>query len=252
MKKQLKTHFPTVGQNRPGQKAKRKLTYKDYEEGTRWTLNESQNEKGSYTINILGKKFIVLPKVFSPKYFNDTGPFSEHLPVKEGDEVLEIGPGTGVISIMAAYKGAKRVVAIDINPHAVENTKVNVIQHKMEGIIDMRLGDVYVPLRGGEKFDIIFWNTPFGLADENTKLSDLDRAVLDPGYKGTERFIKEAKDYLKGNGKIYIGFSSTMGRLNLLEKFVRDAGFTLRTIYEVESEEVYPVKFEIFEATPVW
>jgi len=57
---------------------------------------------------------------------NDTELFANNLPVVDGEEMLEIGPGTGVISITAAYKGAKKVVAIDINPDAVRNTQANI------------------------------------------------------------------------------------------------------------------------------
>ncbi len=64
--------------------------------------------------------------IFFPKYFNDTEIFAQNLPVKKNDEMLEIGSGTGVISIFAGIKGAKRVLAIDINPDALKNTEENI------------------------------------------------------------------------------------------------------------------------------
>ena len=83
---------------------------------------------------------------------------------------------------------------------------------------------------------------------ENENISDLEKAVYDPGYKATERFIKEAKEHLKKDGRILIGFSTTLGRLDLLQKFSEEAGLTLDLLYEAESEETHPVKFELFEA----
>ena len=82
-------------------------------------------------------------------------------------------------------------------------------------------------------------------------LSDLEKSVYDPHYGQTERFIKEAGEHLKEGGRLLIGFSTTLGRINFLEQFAKDAGFKLQRIYEAESEEVYPVKFEIFEAVPL-
>lgn len=223
------------------------LEYKDYIEGTRKILKDSKNEKRTYVVSVLEKQYIVHPNVFSPKYFNDTEFFAENVPVQKDEEMLEIGPGTGIISIAAIDKGAKRVLAIDINPDAVKNTQENIERHGLQDKMEVRQGNVYSALTPEEKFDTIFWNTPFGLvADE--EIPDLEKSVYDPGYKSTEKFIKEAKVHLKQNGRLLIGFSSTLGRLDLIKKFTEEAGFDLRLIYEVESEEVHPVKFEIFEA----
>ena len=55
---------------------------------------------------------------------------------------------------------------------------------------------------------------------------------------------------MKEGGRILIGFSTTLGKFDLLKKFADEAGFDLGLIYEVESKEVHPVKFEIYEAKP--
>ncbi len=231
----------------PEDKEQKALTYQDYLTGTGEILELSQKEIGPYSITLLGRDFTVLPNVFSPKYFNDSELFAENLPVKDGEEMLEIGPGTGVVSITAALKGAGKVVAIDINPDAVKNTEINIEKHGLEEKVEVRLGDIYEALKAGEKFDSIFWNVPFGFVEEK-ELPDLEKAVYDPGYKSTERFIKEAEKHLKENGRILIGFSTTLGRPDLLQKFIDEAGMEMKLIFEAESEEVHPVKFEIFEA----
>ena len=226
---------------------KNQTSYNKYTAGTGQILKKSQQEKKRYTVKVLNREFIVLPNVFSPKYFNDTELFAKNLPVATGEEMLEIGSGTGAISITAAYRGAKKVLAIDINPDAVKNTQENIQKHKLEDKIEVRRGDLYEALKRGEKFDSIFWNTPFALVDEG-KISDLEKAVYDPGYKSTRKFIFEAKKHLKKNGRLLIGFSTTLGKLKKIKEFCREAKFDLKLIYEAKSEEVYPVKFEIFEA----
>ena len=112
---------------------------------------------------------------------------------------------------------------------------------------EVRQGYLFTPLKQGEKFDAIFWNTPFGFV-ENQDISDLEKAVYDPGYRSTENFMREARAHLKEGGRILIGFSTTLGRFDLLQKFAKDAGLSLKMIYETESEETHPVKFEIFSA----
>ncbi len=225
----------------------RDAPYNEYLKGSQQILDESKGEKEPYRVTLGKQKFIVLPNVFSPKYFKETELFAEQLPVKEGEHLLEIGPGTGALSVTAALKGAGRVVAIDINPDAVRNTKANIDLHHLQERVEVRQGDVYDALQVGEKFDTIFWNTPFGLVDV-AEVPDLEKAIFDPGYRSTERFIREAKQHLKNNGRLLIGFSSTLGRMDLLKKFCNESGFNLKLLYEADSEEVRPVKFEIFEA----
>ena len=227
-----------------------KPTYRDYIEGTKKILEQSKGETEPYKVTVLGREFTVYPNVFSPKYFHDTELFAENFPVRENEEMLEIGPGTGAISITAIYKGAKKVVAIDINPDAVKNTQTNIELHNMVGKVEVRQGNIFEPLKPDEKFDTIFWNTPFGFV-EAENVPNLEKAVYDPGYKSTEKFIKEAKEHLKKGGRILIGFSTTLGRLDLLQRFVDEANLSLKLLYEVESEEVHPVKFEIFEALSI-
>lgn len=49
--------------------------------------------------------------------------------------VLDIGSGTGVLSILAKKLGAKNVVAIDIDPNATENCKENIEINQVNQII---------------------------------------------------------------------------------------------------------------------
>ena len=221
-------------------------TYDEYLKGTKTVLEESKKQTEPYTVSVAGEEFIVLPNVFSPKYFYDTELFATNLPINRVTRMLEIGPGTGAISVIAIKRGVKYVLAIDINPDAVKNTQMNIEKHCLQEKMEVRHGNLYDSLKEDEKFDVIFWNTPFGLVDYD--VSDLEKAVYDPGYKSTERFIKEAPLHLKTGGKLLIGFSSTLGKLDLLEQYAKDTGFVTSVVYETKSTETHPVKFEILEA----
>ena len=219
---------------------------KKYLEGTAGILRKSQKEKKKYYTKILGKRFVVYPNVFSPKYFKDTEFFAKEIPIKKGEEFLEIGCGTGIISIFVALKGASKILAVDINSNAVKNAKENAKLHKVEKKLKVLYGDLFQPIRKGAKFNSIFWNTPFGYVKR--KVSMLERAVFDPGYKATKRFITESKKYLKKDGRLLIGFSSTLGHLNLLKKLLKREGYKMKLIKEKKSKEKYPVKFQLYEA----
>lgn len=223
-------------------------TYSDYLRGTAEILEKSQSEVCRHEVEILGQQFVIFPNVFSPKYFLDTAFFARDLPIREGERFLEIGSGSGVTAIFAVYKGAGHVTAIDINPDAVANTNENVVLHEMQEKITVLHGDLYDPLSESDVFDTIYWNTPFGFVDAERKLSLLEKAVYDPGYVSTKRFIFEAQNYLSSEGRLLIGFSETLGRFDILQKMLEEAGFFTRLVSRIESEEVYPVSFEIYEA----
>jgi len=218
---------------------------KKYLDGTQKILDESQKESAPYWVEILNKKFIVFPNVFSPKYFFDTEFFAKKISVKQDEEFLEIGPGSGVISVFMALKGAK-VTAVDINPDAVKNTQENAKAHKMEQRVSVYEGNLYSPV-GDKRFDTIFWNTPFGYT-ENENITTIEKAVFDPGYKSTKTFIGEAKNHLKEGGRLLIGFSSTLGHIEKLKELVKNNGFSFKTLAIIESVETHPVKFELFES----
>ena len=219
-----------------------------YLAGTRRVLGRSQQEQFPYFTTVCGKEFIVYPNVFSPKYFLDTEFFAEHVNVKEGEDFLEIGPGTGVISVLTALRGARSVTCVDINPSAVANTEANAQLHGVVKNIRVYRGDVFSPLKPNQTFDVILWNTPFGYINNKT-LSILERSVFDPTYRSTKKFINGAKRHLKKNGRLLIGFSTTLGNISLLKNLLRTNGFKTKLLAETKSIEIYPVKFQLYQAT---
>jgi len=93
----------------------------------------------------------------------------------QGKTVLDMGCGTGILAIVAALKGAERVVAIDNYIYAYENTIENAQRNNVPSII-VHYGDA--ELLGSETFDIIIANIT-----RNVLLQDMDTYVdvLNPG-----------------------------------------------------------------------
>ena len=73
----------------------------------------------------------------------------------DGKYVLDMGSGTGVLSILAEKCGAKEILAIDIESWSVENCEENTKRNKCSKIIS-RLGDI-IDIKG-KKFDVIIAN----------------------------------------------------------------------------------------------
>lgn len=225
-----------------------RLSYNDYLQGTQELIDKNAQDKQMYEIEILNRKFLVYPDVFSPKYFLDTAFFAENLPIVKWEDFLEIWPWTWVTVIFALRRWVKRVTAIDINENAVKNTIENLKKYWLEEYATVLHWNVYEPLWEWHMFDTIYWNTPFWYIKQEEQISLLEKAVYDPWYVSTKKFISEAKKYLKPNGRLLIWFSSTLGRFDLIQETLNQNWFSVELFASIESLETHPVNFEIFVA----
>jgi release factor glutamine methyltransferase len=212
-------------------------------------LQQSQREDFPYEFEVRGRPFVVFANVFSPKHLPGAETFSRMLPFAPGMDFLEIGPGTGVVSVFAALEGA-RVVAVDINPDAVANTRANAEKHGVADRLEAREGDVFGPLRPDERFDLVFWNFPFGYVEPGMELTLLQRSTLDPGYEATRRYVREGPRWLKPGGRLTLGFSETIGRLELVEEIAAAEGMTARVTRRAPPQPPLPMSFELIELAP--
>ena len=222
----------------------------DQNTASRKVLADSQKVRFPYTMKTSGLKIVVHEKVFSPKHFRGWEIFNRNLPSTHGENVLEIGTGTGVTALFLAKNGAKSVVAVDINPHAVKNAKENAKLNHLTNV-DVRRSDIYSAIKKGETFNTIYWNTPFMHMPAGYKhRSVLERGLFDPGYKITERFLKEGRKLLAPKGRILFG-TADFGDVPLLKKLAGKYGYRIRLIAKESSLEINPVVFELYELKPV-
>ena len=78
----------------------------------------------------------------------------------EGQTVLDMGCGTGVLAILASMRGAKHIVAIDNDQWAYENSVENVKNNSISNI-DVQHGDA--ALLDDDRFETIIANINLGI-----------------------------------------------------------------------------------------
>jgi release factor glutamine methyltransferase len=165
-------------------------------------------------------KYNTCDEVYPPA--EDTFLLVDNLEISETDEILEIGTGTGIISITASLK-AKNVTSTDINPNAINCCKKNIELNKRNNITVLE-SDLFENIN--KKYDLILFNTPYLPVTEDEE-NDIYSKAWDGGVDGRkviDKFIKEVPDYLKENGKIQIIQSSLSNNEKTLEYF-NDVGF---------------------------
>jgi len=106
---------------------------------------------------------VVKPGVFYPGFFNSTRILLDYVNGLElnGKLFLEPGAGCGIISVLAARKGAI-VTATDINPAAIQNILENAMLNNVDFTIIQSDLLTNVPL---VKFDYVVINPPYYAKD---------------------------------------------------------------------------------------
>ena len=81
----------------------------------------------------------------------------EHL-VEPGMAVLDLGTGSGILSITAVRLGAERVVALDIDPQAIRAARQNFRRSRIQSQVTLAQGSLPNPLAKPSEFDMVLAN----------------------------------------------------------------------------------------------
>ncbi len=68
--------------------------------------------------------------------------------VKKGDKVIDVGTGSGVLSIAAGLLGAKQVVALDLDQVAVESARLNCKLNKVQNVVTVSQNNLLDGIEG--------------------------------------------------------------------------------------------------------
>ena len=114
--------------------------------------------------------------------------------VKKGDSVVDVGTGSGVLSIGAALLGANQVHALDLDLVAVNSAKENVELNKVENIVEVFHGNLLDTVK--EPADVVVANI---LAEIIMTFTDDAFTIVKPGgYFVTSGIIGAKKEDVKG------------------------------------------------------
>ncbi|MDH5266539.1 MAG: class I SAM-dependent methyltransferase [Candidatus Bathyarchaeota archaeon] len=165
--------------------------------------------------------FYVLKDVYEPA--EDSFLLAENLAVNQNDLVLDVGTGCGILGILAAEK-AKKVVAIDVNPHAVGCARMNAELNGVAGKMDIRLGNLFEPIEGNEKYNVIVFNAPYLPSERSEQKTWIERAWAGgpSGRELVDQFISQAPRYLMEKGKIVLVQSTLSNVDETIQKLERE------------------------------
>ena len=143
---------------------------------------------------------------------------ADNLEIKQGQSVLEIGTGSGIVA-MYASRLTDNITVTDINFDACELSRKNFEDNGIENI-EILFGNLFEPVKN-RKFDVILFNTPYLPTEEDEVLDDTINYAFDGGLNGRkviDLFLNEVGNHLNDNGIVQIIQSSLSGNEETLEK----------------------------------
>ena len=138
------------------------------------------------------------------KVCTDAVLFGAMAPVKRGDRVLDIGAGTGVLSLMAAQLGAAQVTAVELTQQGYEEAHTNFNQSPWAD----RLEAVHRDIQGfagtvGCQYDLIICNPPF-FENHSKTTNSLRNIARHNDLLTFDDLIKSAGQLLSDQGIFYL------------------------------------------------
>ncbi len=199
---------------------------------------------GGQTIDYLGRKLVIPPEVMPITPVSHLLGGAVLAEVREHDRVLDMGTGSGVNAILAASR-ATDVLAVDLNPDAVEAARRNVERNGVADRVEVRHSDVFSAV-GGE-FDLIVFDPPFRWFAPRDRT---ETATTDENYRAMTEFFRTARRHLTPAGRMLI-FFGTSGDLAYLKHLADEAGFRREVVARHQQDnDGWPVRYFTFRMTP--
>ena len=157
-------------------------------------------------LQINNYKIIQNPDIFC--FGMDAVLLSNFTNLRKGDNVLDLGTGTGVIPILLAAKtDAEHFDAIEIQDESVDMAKRSVEFNNLENLINVKCGDICnaAEIYGKSVFDAVTCNPPYINNNHGLKNPDMPKAIARHEIFCTlEDVIRSSSNVLKTNGRLYM------------------------------------------------
>lgn len=140
------------------------------------------------------------------KFTSDAVILANFVQAKKNDIICEFGTGSGIISILVAYKQKpKHIYAFDIQENVLERASKSIQKNNQENVISLICDDLANAHNYLKKVDIVISNPPYYKLSASLASQVEEIAISKNEIKtDLESIIKSASQLLNHGGKFYI------------------------------------------------
>lgn len=151
-------------------------------------------------------RILVLQKKRGFRFAVDSPLLADFIQTRESDELLELGAGNGIISLLLSIKPFKHITAVEIQESLADLARRNVRLNRLEDRITIVSQDLraYHP---GKRFDVIYSNPPY-IKGREGRLSSIEEKSIAKHELKCDIFNIMAKtaELLRKEGRAYFIF----------------------------------------------
>ncbi len=169
----------------------------------------------------------VLQKCRGYRFAMDAPLLADFIQTTEDDELLELGTGNGIISLLLSIKHFKHITAVEVQASLADlarrNVKLNHLEKRMS-IVEQDL----LQFRPEKKYDVIFSNPPYHKRSEGHLSPSKEKSIAKHELKCTIfDIMQKTSVLLKKRGRAYFIFPAR--RKDDLEEAVKMNGLKIKS-----------------------
>ncbi|MFC1615072.1 methyltransferase [Patescibacteria group bacterium] len=181
----------------------------DQQQHDRIEVNIELSGHGEKLENLVVHKGVWNPAIVSARY-HASYLYYNNARLYEGKDVLDMGTGSGIMSVVMGLGGARSIIMSDISKPAIVNAQENLEKFGLENKATVVHSDLFENIKG--TFDCIVFMQPY-FADTPPEGDTISASML-ADKSLVERFLKNVSKYLKSDGVIIMPFYTKAGDVN--------------------------------------
>lgn len=150
------------------------------------------------------QQFSVIQENSAMKVCTDAVLFGAMAPVKQGDSLLDIGTGTGLLSLMGAQLGAEQITAVELTLPAYEEAALNFKNSPWAEQLEALHADIQsFAAHSIAQYDLIICNPPF-FTDHSKAYNQLRNTARHTDQLPFEDLLDSVNRLLSEQGLFYV------------------------------------------------
>jgi len=171
---------------------------------------------------------LILQKKKGYRFSLDAPLLADFIKLKKSDVLLELGAGTGVISLLLSTKNFKNIIAVEIQKSLVDLARRNVKINNQEGRISIVESDICT-FQSQKKFDVIYSNPPYIKKNKGHLSISEEKSIAKHELKcDIFDIMQKTSELLKKDGRAYFIFPER--RREDLMKAARTNGLNVKAV----------------------